>query len=218
MDGQLGVVEQHEPVLVIECSEPDGKVVRTVSPTKLDVDRLKELWEKLKDFDVLFNDFVEGDIQAFMGHFIRVEGDQVKPQALIWDVDDVGILYINQIRPLDSCQAHFVFWDRRYRGREELIKSMCKFLFKEYKFRRINVQWPLYAKFSIHFMERMGFVNEGRLREATLYKGDWFDLMLFSLMEKDLVRTPSDSVDWKRHPRVCLSCGDTFIKNEGEVK
>lgn len=212
------VMDRGESVLEFECIERDGPIVRTVKPARLSVERLRTLWENLKEFDVLFNDFVRGDVQAFVDHFIRIDAaGEPHSRGLIWDVDDVGIFFLNNIRPHDSAQAHFVFWDRIYRGREELCREMARYVFDKYKFRRIYVEWPLYANFSIQFMERIGFVNEGRKRDAILYKGEWFDVMIFSLLPEDLEKEIQDG-DWRTKRRMCYECGQTYREKDKENK
>ena len=77
---------------------------------------MKFLWDKLSKFDVLFNDFVKGDFEAFVSHFIVQVDGKPEPAGLLWDIDDVGIILVNNIVPFESATAHFVFWDGRFRG------------------------------------------------------------------------------------------------------
>lgn len=186
------MVKQHEqldeqrPILAVECSEPDGKIVRTVSPGRLSFNRLRYLWDKLSQFDVLFNDYVAQDFKSFVSNFVMQENGQPVPTGLIWDVDDVGIFYLTDIHPMESGLAHFVFWDRRFKGREELCREMLRFLFDRYKFHRIRVEVPLYAKYTLQAVERIGFIKEGRARDAVRYKGEWFDVNFYSMLEGEL--------------------------------
>lgn len=201
-------MDRDSPLLQVECDEPEGKVVRSVRLGQLSFERLKFLWEQLKEFDVLFNDFVRGDFQAFLKHFVlEVNGEPV-PAGLVFDIDDVGIFLVNEIRPGESCQVHFMFWDRRFRGREELCRQAIQFAFEHYKFRRIQTEVPLYAKFALRAVERIGFVVEGRLRKAVKYKGDWFDMYVLSLLPEDL-EDPTISTRQKA-VSICHECGETF--------
>ena len=126
---------------------------------------MKFLWEKLSQFDVLFNDFIRGDYKAFVNHFIVQIDGQPSATGLIWDVDDVGIILLNDIVPFKSAMAHFVFWDKRFRGREELIRQMIRYAFETYRFRRIRVEVPLYAAETKKAVERVGFIQEGRMKK-----------------------------------------------------
>jgi RimJ/RimL family protein N-acetyltransferase len=174
------------PVLVVECNEPEGKVMREVRLTHLSMEKMKFLWERLSKFDVLFNDFVRGDLAAFINHFVVMVDGEPTPTGLMWDIDDVGIFLLNEIKPMESASAHLVFWDKRFRGREELCREMLKYVFKEYGFRRIKVEIPLYATLSLNAMERIGFTKEGRMRKAVKYKGEWFDVNIYSILPEEL--------------------------------
>lgn len=205
-------MDDRNDILKFECNEPEGKIVRSVSLTKLSLDRLQFLWDKLSPFDVLFNDFVKGDFQAFMRHFVvQVEGQPV-PAGLFWDVDDVGILLMKDIKPLVSCTAHFVFWDRRFRGRENLCRGMIRYAFDTYKFERIEVRVPLYAQDTILAVERLGFTKEGRIRRATPYKDDWFDMNIYSILpgeiDEDFNIVNADGKNSRL--TTCFDCGDSY--------
>ena len=169
------------------------------------------LWNKLKDFDVLFNDFVRGDFKAFVNHFIVQIDGQPAPAGLIWDVDDVGIILANNIVPFESCEVHFVFWDGRFRGREELMRKMLEYGFETYKFRRMRTEVPLYAAKTKKSVERIGFIQEGRLRKAALWKGEWFDVDVFSILPEDLDK-PYSKLPWGVYHNTCLQCGDVYNK------
>ena len=207
-------MDERDIILECECREPGGTVVRTVRLGHLSVERMKFLWDKLSKFDVLFNDFVKGDFEAFVRHFIVQVDGQPEPAGLLWDIDDVGIILVNNIVPFESASAHFVFWDGRFRGRENLIREMLKYGFKTYKFRRIKVEVPLYAQHTKEVVERIGFIQEGRMRKAALWKGTWFDVNLFSILPEDLEENPRRFV-WGRHYATCLECGDIHsVKNK----
>ncbi len=176
-----------EVVMSVECNERGGTITRDVSLCELSIENLKFLYEKLSEFPILFNDYVTNDLNSFIDAFVAVQADgSVKSRGIIWLVDDVGILFINGIIPHYEAQAHFTFWDKKIRGRENLILKMLKYLFEEYKFHRIVVQVPLYAPPVMRFVERLGFTKEGRKREATLRDGEWFDVNLYSMIEHEV--------------------------------
>ena len=160
---------------------------------------------------MLFNDFVKDDYAAFVNHFVVQIDGKPSPAGLFWDVDDVGIILINNIVPYQSATAHFVFWDGILRGRENLCREMLKYGFETYKFRRISVEVPLYAAKTKKFVQRVGFIQEGRLRKATLWKGDWFDVNVFSVLPEDLTDMPNE-IPWGMYHNTCLKCGEVYHK------
>lgn len=187
MGNAARAVEQREAILEVECTERDGTYVRAVRPARLSVEKLRYYYEKLKDFDTIFNDFVANNFQAFISQFVVDGGDgNIAATGLIWEVDDVGIFRVTDIIPMHQAKVHPNFWDGRFRGREDLCREMCKYLFERYKFHRLVAEVPLYSKATALFAKRVGFEGEGRMREATLYKGEWFDMWLFSLLRHEV--------------------------------
>jgi RimJ/RimL family protein N-acetyltransferase len=175
------------PVLTVECDEPEGTFVRSVRPVQLNMERLKFYYDQLKQFDVVFNDFIENDLESFINIFLSDDGhDGIVSNGLIWEVDSVGIIYITDIRP-SSAVAHFSFWDRRLKGRENLIRAMLRWGFDQFGFHRIEARVGLYAApWVSRAIERVGFKKEGRLREAVQYKGEWFDMNVYSILEHEV--------------------------------
>lgn len=176
------------------------------------------LWDKLKGFDTLFNDFVKDDYAAFVNHFVmQVNGEPV-PTGLLWDVDDVGIFLLHDIIPHQSATAHFVFWDKRFRGREELCVGMLNYAFESYKFQRIQVEVPLYAYHTLDAVENIGFVLEGRQRRAVLYHDKWFDINLYSVLPKDLDTKVRKLGKRTSRKAVCFQCGSKFNRLKKDIK
>ena len=175
-------------MLSIVCTEPEGTTIRHVRPVALSTEKLRDYHEKLEEFDIAFNDHVPNTAQGFAGMFISVNPDMtVSAKGLLFEVDDVGILYLTHITPGYSALAHFAFWDRRLRGREELIYKMIEFAFETYGFQRIETRVALYAVPAMAATERIGFTKEGRAREAVRRNGDWYDVNLYSILRREVL-------------------------------
>jgi len=203
-------------ILNVKCSEPEGEVVRSVKLAHLSVERMQFLWEKLKGFDTLFNDFVKDDYAAFVNHFVVQVNGQPVPTGLLWDVDDIGLFFLNNIIPHQSAEAHFLFWDSRFRGREGLCIEMLKYAFENYKFQRIKVEVPLYAYHTMDSVESLGFVLEGRMRKAILYHDKWFDMNIYSVLPEDL--DGSIKLNRLKRKAVCFQCGNKFKRLSKDIK
>lgn len=178
-------MDNGQPVLSVECRERDGTIVRHVRFCPLTIEKLKYFWERLKEFDVLFNKQIR-TVDDFIVQFIR--GDDIEnlhATGLLWEVDDVGIIYMTDIQPGYQAVGHFSFWDRRIAGREDLLREMVKMAMREFGFKRVMVKIPLYAKPALFAVERVGFVKEGRLRKAAEYKDQWWDVNVYSMIEED---------------------------------
>lgn len=176
-----------EVILSVECAEPEGTFTRSVRPAQLTTETLRSYWEKLRNFDVIFNDDVRSDPRSFIQIFLSANGENdVQANGLVWEVDDVGIIFITEITT-HTAEAHFSFWDRRIKGREELIKQMLRWGFRTFGFHRITCQVPLYAApWLSRAVEKVGFKKEGRLREVVRYKGQWFDTILYSILSYEV--------------------------------
>lgn len=176
-----------EVILAVECDEPDGKIVRHVRKVPLTLERFRKYHEKLTQFDTLFNDYIGDSFEAFVRCFVGQDASgELHAKGLLWEVDDVGILYLTDIAPGAEAQAHFTFWDQRFRGREKLLREMCKYVIENFHFHRLFAEVPLYARPTLELVERIGFKKEGRMRDAVKYKGDWFDVNLYSLLEQEV--------------------------------
>lgn len=178
-------MSNEEVVVLVECDEPEGIVTRKVRPLRLDMDKLRELYGHLNQFDVLFNAHFGNDIDAFINSFFCIADGDIQPLGLIWEIDDVGIFVITDISPGFEALMHFTFWDRRFRGREGLMREIIKFVMSKFSFHRITTEVPLYAPPTMGFVERIGFSKEGRKRQVVRYKGNWFDANLYSIVEGD---------------------------------
>jgi RimJ/RimL family protein N-acetyltransferase len=185
--GEDRQLEQRDIVLEVICTEPEGTVVRCVTPAKISLDSLRFYYERLKEFDMLFNTYVKNDFASFMSMFVSEEDGSYYSTGLMWDVDDVGLLRLTDIFPAISADAHFTFWDKRLRGREELVRAMLSFVFEKYAFHRITCKIPLFSKPAMKFVERVGFVKEGRARQAVLYEDEWFDLNLYGILREEVL-------------------------------
>lgn len=175
-------------MLSIICTEPEGTTLRNVRPVALTTEKLNDYYERLKEFDIAFNDHVPNSPGGFASIFLSVNEDlTVSANGLVFEVDDVGILYLTDIIPGFSGIAHFAFWDRRLRGREELIQKMISFAFEQYGFHRIETRVAMYAIPMLAAVERIGFKKEGRAREAVLKNGDWYDVNLYSILRREVL-------------------------------
>lgn len=179
-----------ELVLSMECEEGGETLERSVYLAPLTTEKLRFWWSRLNQFPTLFGRHING-VDDFITTFITVQSDgEIVPKGIVWEVDDVGLIYMTNIYPGYQATGHFTFWDRRIRGREPLIREMVRYAFENYGFHRIVAEVPLYAPPTIAAARRIGFKREGRLRSAAWYNGSWFDCYIFSILEGELNGIP----------------------------
>jgi len=180
--------------LTFECIEKEGRELvhhfREVRPAVLSFATLKGYYERLKQFDTIFNGYVANNIDAFIHSFIQGNGSgDIQATGVIWEVDDVGIVYLTEISVGNDAYAHFNFWDRRFKGRENLIRGMMLHVMTEYDLHRVTSEVGMFASpWLPQALERVGFVREGRKRESIWHvprgtdEGQWFDSLMYSML------------------------------------
>lgn len=180
-------MEPGEILFTVECPEPSGPVVRSVRQAALSVERLRYYHDRLGRFETIFNEYVGRDFESYLSIFVRQEGDDLFATSLVWEVDDVGLLYLTDMRPSFDALAHFTFWDGRMRGRAPLLREAAVYAIKCLGFHRITAEIPMYIKpVVLSVVEQAGFVKEGRKRAVSLYRGNWFDATVYSLLDSEV--------------------------------
>ena len=171
------------PVVTCLCREPNNNVIRSVYPLILTPENLNKLWVKCKGLRTVFEKEINDDFHKFVSLFLAGH-DNIQARGLMWVIDDfVGVYYIDNIVPGLDANAHYIFFDRRHTGREELTKQMLNYLFQEYQFHRLSINLAYYATHaSKHFVQQLGFKVEGRRRSSIKFNGVWFDVGLYGLL------------------------------------
>jgi RimJ/RimL family protein N-acetyltransferase len=205
------IMDERKPVLQAECQEFGKKVIRSVRLAHLSVERIQFLWDKMKNYDILFDDFIGKNFEEFLKHFVVEVDGQVQSAGLIWDVDDVGVFTLNNIIPEHSGKIHYVFWDEKFRGREDLCRAMMKYAMEKYDLHKLWTEIPVIARSALQAADRVGLVREGRKRQAAKYKGVWVDMNVYGLLKEDFdVKIVGDNPPVRT---VCYKCGDTYNKH-----
>lgn len=181
------------------CHEPEGDILRNVRFMTMTPENLKSFWDHSKQFKTLFSADVK-DFKGFMNLIIDGGADGLTPtsKGLFWVVDDfVGMFYMTKIEPIDAL-VHYSFFDRRHKGRHELVFEMLKYVFNRYGFQRLSVEIPMFVtKHTFQFIERIGFKHEGRKRKAASYSNELFDVNLFGILRHEVLSTDNgDTVRW----------------------
>ena len=184
---EVTVLNHSEPILEVKCEEPEGTVIRKVYPLQLSVENLRIIWDKTKDFHHLFDVATKNDFTKFCGLFLQGDANNIRPTGLFWVIDDfVGMFYLTDMVLGVDAKVHYVFFDRRHRGRHELCREMIRYVFRKYVFQRLTTEVPYYSRKGVFFfVTALGFRKEGRLRKARWYKEDWFDLGVFGILRNE---------------------------------
>ena len=178
-----------EPILSVMCEEKDGNVERKIYSFVHTKESIQKFYEKSKELKTIFSKEFFGDFEKFCATFFSKDAaGKVTPQGLFWLVDDyVGMFYVTDIYPGIDAQCHYLFFDKKHKGRENLAKEMLRYLFKEFKFHRLSIELPNYASDSTRrFIQNIGFHYEGKKSKSAILNGIWYDVNLYGLLNEKL--------------------------------
>ncbi len=140
--------------------------------------KIKQLWEKQKNFDVLFTDDTRGKEETF------IRGLLDDATQIFELVDGQGILVLNHISPGSSATAHLSFWDHKMLPRVGVVKQTLMWAFINWDLRSVQVYAPERSRAVHRFVtKRLGFKPVGVLRNYS-----WHDSRLVNLHMFDLIR------------------------------
>jgi hypothetical protein len=179
-------------VLKIPCEDRSGEHVYEahliwelgknygLSPKKI-----SDIWREVKNFDVLFSDETRGDVEVLFDILIdpRSVWFELKKEG---EERPIGIAYITNIIPGHDAQGHIAFWDRIAGGREPLLLFLMEWVSDRYKLHRFSAQVPPYQAGVIRFVKKLGFREEGEMREAVLRHGRRWPLVLLGITKDEL--------------------------------
>lgn len=153
---------------------PEGIKVMELSKEKL-----KDLWEKLKDFGKLYSDASHGDEIGFYQRFLDED-------VIVFEMEG-GIAILDNIVPFERAQIHVSFWDKHLSTRTELLREGLKWIFEVYNLNRIEAVIPYFSHALKRFLtSRLGFKFEGVLRGRHLFEGKFIDELIFSLLREEV--------------------------------
>jgi RimJ/RimL family protein N-acetyltransferase len=106
--------------------------------------------------------------------------------------ENVAFLYLTDFIPsltekrFISATFHAVTWDAKAAPRRELVRRFLKEMFRRFKLHRIQAAVPLSRGGAIRTLHRLGFQDEGVMREPVRYGGSWYGVLLMSILENEV--------------------------------
>ena len=188
---------ESDEVLRITTEDPKkGDVEYIITPFIFTQENVKRFWERSSRFPTLFNREVRSDFKRFLETLMARDAvtGAVHAKGLFWQIytdDDplVGVFYLSNIIVELEATAHFTFLDGRLRGRGPVAKKMMEYVFNTYKFRRLNVELPYFVGPAIFSFvkHQLGFIQEGKKRNAAMRDGNVFDVGLFGIIREEVL-------------------------------
>ena len=148
--------------------------------------KIAALYIESSEHDVLFEDYTQGDPEAFLSMFLdpRSVWSEIIRRT---DGKTVGCAYMTDVILNFDANAHFTVWDGIGSGREPIFLEIMNWAVDRYNLRRISCEIPVFMTGTLRMARRLGFIEEGTRREAVLHKdGKWMDTTLFGILAEEV--------------------------------
>lgn len=103
--------------------------------------------------------------------------------------ESIGYLLISRIDHKDqNAEIGIHIDEKEYQAQglgKDAMRTLLRFLFSEMNLNRVYLYVHDYNERAINFYEKMGFIKEGRLRDAVFTEGEFHDILLFSILRKE---------------------------------
>lgn len=159
-----------------------------LKPLVLTPQKITELWSHLKRFPQLFDDFVTPD--EFGVH--SVISLMTRPDAVWFEVcanaspEAKGVIFFTNVVPRLNANITVCFWDKALKGREALTLEAVRAVISSFDLARVTATIPAYNKAALKFAERLGATLEGRIRNSRLSRGEYHDVLIYSILKEEL--------------------------------
>ncbi len=175
--------------LPIEIESEDEEVY-LISPYQATIDNIEYIWDRVGKFEFMFSDEAYKDKDVFFRYLLSpgvvvlmiTEGESEE------EIKPVGIVYIDRIRPGYDARMHYIFWDRKQRGRHRVLFTAAEWFFTQFGFHRMSMEVPVFAFAALRRLRKLGARIEGRKRGAAKHNGKWHDILLFGVHHDEITR------------------------------
>lgn len=128
----------------------------------------------------MFDDLTFGDFE----HFIEVLGS---PHNVFFELEEgAGLVSFTEVQPRVNASMHFIFYDKKLKGKEHTMWNIMRDMGKMCALRRITCAIPEDRETGIKLVRRLGFRREGCLRKAFLRNSTYLDIEMFGLLAEEL--------------------------------
>lgn len=156
-------------------------------PLVLTREKVDYLWEQIRQYPQVFDDFSKGDKDSFVHKFFV-------PNNIFIDIGPgVGLAAGFAVRPGLDTVLHLVMFDRRIRGREHTFLEIMQYFFKGLKLRRMTAMVSSDNPMLKKLVERLGFKLEGNMRSSVMRDGKICDTFIYGILREELDDTMSSA-------------------------
>jgi len=109
------------------------------------------------------------------------------PHNVFFEIgEEAGLVSFTGVQPRVSAVMHFIFYDKKLKGKEPTMLSIMKEMFHMGRLRRITCVIPEDRETGIKLIRRLGFHKEGWVRKAFLRNNLYMDVGIFGILLEEL--------------------------------
>ncbi|MGG4491044.1 GNAT family N-acetyltransferase [Metabacillus idriensis] len=118
------------------------------------------------------------------------DGHRVRLAIENFDGDLVGCLNTDKCDPRNGTFSYGIslfreHWKKGYAS--DAIKVLLRYFFNELRYEKVNAYVYSFNEASIRLHNRLGFMEEGRLRHMVYTNGKHWDMMVFGLTKQEFI-------------------------------
>jgi RimJ/RimL family protein N-acetyltransferase len=102
----------------------------------------------------------------------------------------IGLVRLDGAEPETACAELTVYLgEKEYWGRgyaTDAVRTMCRYGFDNMRLHKITLTVVTENRAAHHIYRKVGFVEEGRLRQVFRRDGQWYDMFTMGLLEGEL--------------------------------
>lgn len=188
-------MEQHKSLPKIGRRVPDHDPARVLAKYPIrflslsSPEEVDELWNNLRQFPMLFDDFTWGNTDMFL----RLLSS---PDAVFYTVSDVGMIWLTGVKKGATADLFIAFWGPcTHDEKMDLLKVAGRDAFNRYNLQRIGMTCYETNTPIRKMCEEVGAHQDGLLRKALMLRGELCNVMVFSILREEFFAW-AGKVEW----------------------
>lgn len=139
-------------------------------------------------FPFVFDDFTFQDYDVFVQTLTQEDNLIFE----VWSEGDhslehmAGLVNVSHTQPFVDGMLHFLFFDRKLRGKEDVLLSIIRQVFMLAKLRRMTCAIPSDRVTGMQMLGRLGFKKEGRIRKKFLRNEKYLDVFVYGILREEV--------------------------------
>lgn len=130
----------------------------------------------------MFDDTTYGDFD----YFLRTLSN---PSNVFFELEGgAGLVSFTSVQPRVDALLHFIFYDKKLKGKEWTVNQILGDMFELGKLNRISCAIPEDRITGVKLVKRLGFKQEGMIRGAFLRNNCYLNVGIYGLMHKEYHR------------------------------